>query len=73
MLFFCGLIVGVAICSFIHIMADNNEWKKACIQANLDKCCENAYQYGYESGKFKGWEECMKENFLKYEEMKPNE
>lgn len=58
-----GIIIGIIVCVAVAMLIEDHDWKQACIEAHLDKCCENAYQCGYELGRRKGWEECLKELF----------
>lgn len=56
-----GFIVGFLFKLGIEIFYDeykfNKEFRKAKIDVQLDKCCDNAYHYGYEMGRL---EERMK-------------
>lgn len=53
-----GFIFGCIASLLIYICLDdcqtNEDLRKAKIEVDLDRCCENAYNYGYERGKLEG-------------------
>ena len=61
-----GFIIGYLIRLLIAICLDeyqtNKEFRKAKIEVDLDKCCKNAYNYGYEVGKREEKEKWETEN-----------
>ena len=50
-----GFIIGYLVRLGIAIWYDeyqlNKEFRKVKIEVDLDQCCENAYNYGYEIGR----------------------
>ena len=50
-----GFIVGYLVRLLIAIWFDehqtNKELREAKIEVDLDRCCKNAYNYGYEKGR----------------------
>ena len=52
--FIFGCVAGLLICICSDDCITDVEFRKAKIEVELDKCCENAYNYGYERGKLEG-------------------
>lgn len=48
--FIIGYLVRLAIAISFDEHPTNKEFRKSKIEVNLDKCCENAYNCGYEKG-----------------------
>jgi hypothetical protein len=54
-----GLIIGFIVGYFVRVVVGilfdeyqtNKELREAKIEVDLDRCCENAYNYGYEKGR----------------------
>ena len=44
------VIIGILIHSIYDMWIDKREWRRTCIEVDLDKCCENAYNMGYYVG-----------------------
>ena len=49
--FIFGYLVRLLIAIWFDEYQRNKEFRKAKIEVELDKCCENAYNCGYEKGR----------------------
>lgn len=49
--FIIGYLVRLGIAIWYDEYQTNKEFRKAKIEVDLNKCCENAYNYGYEIGR----------------------
>lgn len=49
--FIIGYLVRLGIAIWYDEHQTNKEFRKAKIEVDLDKCCKNAYNYGYEIGR----------------------
>lgn len=54
------VLIGIIIHIIYDMWIDKQEWRKTCIEVELDRCCDNAYNYGFEMGKRKAWEDDLK-------------
>ena len=61
MILIFGIIIGIALHITYDIIIDKKEWNRTRNEVNLDMCCDNAYNYGFEMGKHKAWEEYIKD------------
>lgn len=69
MIFIFGIIIGIALHIAYDIIIDKKEWDRTRSEVNLDMCCDNAYNYGFEMGRRKAWEEYTKESIFKYRQI----
>ena len=61
MIFIFGIITGIALHIAYDIIINKKEWDRTRREVNLDICCDNAYNYGFEMGRRKTWEEYIKD------------